>query len=452
MQVTISENKLTKKSFTGLKFKQIQCNPSDLVQFIKDGRVFSYNQSETSFSHKGHSYRNSFVDTQLIIVDIDKVDIANDDMVDMLNKQQYRPYLVHTTYSNRTDRKDNKYCYHIIYVFNDVITGAQAFQDVYNTITNEYSHLVDKNADDCHRIMYSSHATLPNFFLHVFGNILDSKELDIIPSNPSSYIRVEAKTKQTQNKPLEGLSKEFLEDLSSDRKEFVKTHRYGFKRESDVLYDDYGFADLTNQEYFKVFDKRFFRDGKMTVKRVCCGKRTHQILVDGFNFLKCNPSMTLELLVSALITEVYYFYDNSDGELTDYKIVEIAKYCMSNQNEVSKQKRKFKIDTAYFKENYNVRGIKAVSIAKKVHNDTKIVQVLDVNATVEENAKNAGVTVDRMKKFVNENGLTVKTSKDVEEERILSMFDASLSIRENAKLIGTNPSKIHRLIKEFHLK
>jgi len=453
MTVTISDNKLTQKTFIGLKFNQIECTPEDLVGYVEEGRVFTYNQKETSFTHKGHNYRSSYSNTEVVIVDIDKVDDDFTTMTEKVAQMEYKPYLIHTTYSNQTAKKDNKYCYHLIYVLDAAIYGADTFDKVYQTLTYDYQELVDKKADDCNRMMYSSNKCLDNFKLHVFGDITSTvavmNNLKYTTINPNNIQVVSGSSTPTVD--LSGIDAKFLKELQDkQRSTFVKKYRYGFFRETQVEYDEWGYADLTHINYYKVFDKHIFKNGEVSIKKITNGHRANQLMVDGFNFLKCNPDMTIEGLISSLVTEVYYYYDNNDNEFTNYKIIEIAKYCLSHPNNVKPTKKKFKIDTKLYRDRFFVKGIKAVSKAKKIHTDSIIADGYDFKLSLKENSENLGIEVRRLKKFMIENGVEIE--EKVSDEELLALYDSNLSVRKNAKIMGCTPSKVQRLEKKYHLK
>lgn len=449
MKVTISENKLERKTFTGLKFNKVECSPADLKGFIEEGRVFTYNQKEDSFTHKGHDYRGSYDNTEIIIVDIDKVDYNFSEMIDKCSKMTYKPYLIHTTFSNQTEKKDFKYCYHLVYVLSKPVYNSTNFNTIYSEITRDYSELVDLRADDCNRIMYSSNKSLSKFNLKVLGNITNLEEIKYTESKTNDNI-----VTKIENPDLTGIDKDFIKELDSKtRSSFVKKHIYDFVRETQVEYDEWGYADLTGIEFYKVYDKHVFKNNEVTINKVTSGHRANQLMVDGFYFLKANPNMTIEKLITALVCEVYYYYDNEDNEFTNYRIIEIARYCFTHNNFVKPIKKSFKIDTTLYKQRFFVKGIKAVKLAQKYHNNSVIGELYDWSKDIYENSKELGIDVRRLKRFMKDNGVDVEVKQrdKYEDSELVKLYNPNLSLRKNAEIMNCSYSTVKRLINKYKL-
>ena len=143
MNITIANKKLTEKPqtnieksiyFKDLTFKTANFNLNVFKEIIENGYTITYIYKDKQFTRENHYMTNNYVGTQFICVDVDKCDITPIEFVD---KIEYKPTFIHTTFSNLTEAKDKKYCFHLIYCFNEIIKGEDNFNTIFNILCNE---------------------------------------------------------------------------------------------------------------------------------------------------------------------------------------------------------------------------------------------------------------------------------------------------------------------------
>lgn len=443
MKITISKNKLEKKDFRNLEFTTVDCNEDFIERFIREGRVFSYNQKQLSFTHKGHSYKDSFKSTQIVIVDIDETDMDHKTITEFVYSLQNRPYLVHTTFSSETEAKNFKFCYHLIYVLDEEFKGSvEQFDLLYSQLTREYSDLVDKRADDCGRFFYGSNEKNTNFFIHTTETITTLDDFDLSHTEKKRE-KVQLSFSRQNNITKTDLDEDFLYDFENLRRvEFIEKYFSRVNRETKCEYDEFGFADLKGKYFYKVYDKVFWSNKKRNIRRIETGKRHNQLITDAFTYLAANPDYSLEDLIVSLAYEVQYFYNNEDGDFNNYSIYQIAEYCFNRriENKVSRTDKKFKVNTLLYKKN-GINAQQAVGIAITEHNRSKVNKEYDETKSVAENAKKMQLSVSTVKKYAK----NTKTDKEIETERLLKEYNPSKSLRENAKDLNITLTKVRRI-------
>lgn len=187
MRISIGNKLLTHKPntqqektryFKGLKFKTEDFSNDKIKKMIGDGTTITYLYKDDVFDRTNHYMSNNYLGTQFICVDIDKCDIPPADFVDMI---KYKPSVLHTTFSNLTEKKGNMYCYHLLYFFDEIIYGENNFNEVFNSLTEDYKEYVDKQARDCHRVMFTSNSSLPHYKFYDYG--ITYKVSDFIENN-----------------------------------------------------------------------------------------------------------------------------------------------------------------------------------------------------------------------------------------------------------------------------
>lgn len=494
MLITIANKKLISKPetnldkakyFKNIKFKTGNISKDTFIKVIESGCTITYLYNDNEFIRDNSYMKNHYKGTQFICVDVDKCDISPLDFVQGL---KYTPTVVHTTFSNLTPPKENKWCFHLIYVFDGVIEGEDNFRTVFNILTEDYSEYVDNCAKDCHRVIFTSNKNLPNYIFKDYGitykvkdfvTISESVEFEDLDSffnensvgkkNKNAFILNSSNNIQANeiNIPTEkndkkckndwNLNENYFEDLNTMlRSEFID--KYYTERISShtvitdemIRYTDNGivYADLRGVEWYEVPSKWRYNPttGKSQIYKIQNGNRTKSLMFDCLMFIKCNPDITKEDLVTALINEVYRYYNNSDKELSNYKILGIAKYGwnMKDNIQVEPLRKKFKIlvsDT--------MKKITATGVINKLMKDEQIDENIDYNITLEDNLilmKERGIkiTKQRLKQFLQDYEVTLKTDKEIRNDIVLRLHreNPTLSSRKLEILCKENGVKI----------
>jgi len=491
MKISIANKRLTTKPqtnqekaryFKDLAFTTYNVKLEDLATLVGQGATITYTFKDSHFTRSNNYMSHNYKGTQFICVDIDKCSITPNDFVQGLI---FQPYLVHTTFSNMSEAKDNLFCFHLIYVLDKEIEGEEAFQQAFENITNSYSEYVDQAAKDCHRVIFTSNSQLPNYECTVYGNITKVEDI-LTVEETEKYDTLEAifsadetvskftnatiftftnnivakeknETKQTTNNF--SLSDTFFADLNGmSRKDFIQKYEsvYHIQRSTpitqEMVYDTREgiiFADLRDIEYYEVPSKYRWNaeQNKYLVSHVQNGQRTKQLMYDAVSFRAVNPSITKEELVYSLVNEVWRYYDNKDKELSNYKILGIAKFAYELEKvNVEPIKRKYKLIS-----HYGYTNTEAVGIMNKYMKDAEIGEWYDGLQTVEENLqtlKKNGISCkkERLIQFIEDWGFEPLTIKDIRNNKILAIWEENKekSIRELVEVCKDNGVKVSK--------
>lgn len=506
MKITLANKKLLTKPynnidkakyFKNLRFKTGNFKQETFKKIIENGYTITYLYKDDEFERTTNYMSANYVGTQYICVDIDAVDISP---IEFAESVKFKPTYIHTTFSNLTPQKENKYCYHLIYCFDEIILGEENFHTVFQKLTEDYTDYVDNAAKDCHRVIFTTNSKLENYYFKDYNIIYkvkdfvsdgDTENFDEIDTffeksdvvvkkentllfTTSNYKRAFEKNATPQKTKKIGknswnLDETFWEDLNTmNRSAFISKYLLTYpyitntiitnemlsKTSNGILY-----ADLRGIDYYEVPSKFRYNpaSGKKEIQKIQKGHRNKYLLEDALYFIKCIPDITKEYLVTMLLNEVSKYYDNRDKELTNYRVVSIAKWAWEKKDDINIEptKRKFKILVSE-----NMRKMQAVGVLNKLMKDDEIGANLDLLLTVEENIeqfKNSGIkiTKNRLLQFLEEYEITLKTNKEVRNEKVIDLQkeNPTLSLRELEKLckengININYTTIQRILKK----
>ena len=447
-----------------IKFKSGNFNLQTLETIVSSGYVLAYQCIDDDAMNRKAGY----IGTQYIIVDVDEVDM---NINELLNYVDVKPTIIHTSFSNLTEAKNNLYCFHLIYCFDSTIYGEANFYKALAYVTSGYEHLVDDNAKDCHRIAFTSHSSLPNFQLINTGIIYHVD--DVLCTNTSSTedeldsffddeeVSTSSTIKQEEYKDTGAftLDSTFVHDMFTlQRGEFVNRYarEYPYITESIVPESMFsnGYADLRNYNYYQVPSSKYSWDStqnKSIIKKITNGHRTTMLWLDAHAFCQIlKDDITNEYLVYLLTKTVYEHYDNGDGQLSNNFIINKASeviHAFKNGTVPTGLiiKKSFKIDKTY----WFIRGVEDVhqmtaNIIKMMHSNT-YGELYDFNLTLEDNVKEFekyGIKTKKqtLERWLKSNGLNYVTNKEYKIQMIQYYYneDNTRSVRTIQKLLKDN--------------
>lgn len=463
---------------------------------IKNGYTITYLFKDSTFTRQNHYMTNNYVGTQFICVDVDKVEVDAETFVESL---KFKPTIIHTTFNNLTCEKEFKYCFHLIYCFDEVILGEQNFTTVFQKLTSDYKEYVDSNAKDCHRVIFTTNSNLQNFqyiendviykvsdFIHkeycdfnTFFNSNNSWEkinrLD--KSTTSNNLSKRKKISQSENDSQQhiknsfNLDSEFFSDLNSmNRSDFIRKYELEFPYITHTLISEEsfinGYADVRDMDYYVVPSAQYIWNptiNKGEVRKVTNGNRNTMLFIDAIAFMKIIPNITKEYLVYLLVTEVYKNFINGDGELSNWFIINKAKEVWENIDNLSLKpiKKSFVIDKNYWLERGKNNWLEVARIIRKEMKSNTFGEFYDFNCSVEENLKyfkEYGIKTKKqtLVKWLQDNNLDYYTDKEYRNQRIIELYEENtkLSSRQLEKILKDEGIKvsyktIQSVIKEF---
>lgn len=453
----------SKGSANRIQFKTAERSIEDFQDIVSSGHTLAYQCVEDDVMNRKANY----IGTDFIIIDIDSTDLTIDEVVE---RTTYKPTIIHTTFSNLTERKGNKYCYHLIYCMTETLYGEQNFDSAFAHFCCGIEDLVDSKAKDCHRITFTSNSTLPNYEYRLIGNTYSATTIGDAPNDYSSTIGCLSNSKEDssvkkrdsssiyyslynmneEDRSLTVSSEEFeldqvfLTDLTTlPRKDFI--YKYSSTYEyitytpptvtSETL-EGIVYADYRGIDYYELPSLWRTNDfGDRERQKVEIGDRTTQLYVEANIFILIKPDISKEHLVYDLVRDVYENYNNSDGQFTNHYILSMTENVWLHRNEFIGHPipRKFKI----LKSPIGMTKQSCVGIVRRLLKDESIGSLVDMSLSIEENLielRKLGVKVkkNRLLKFIKDNHLDdyIKSDRQIKDECVMRIVsnhpDASL--------------------------
>lgn len=438
-----------------IKFNKYSLTPDQLQDIIGNGHVIGY------FCDDVMCRKSSYKGTQYIVVDIDEVTYTATELMQMM---KYTPTVLYTSYSNLTATKNYKYCYHLIYIFDQILWGEDNFYKMFNLFTTDYKTLIDTNAKDCHRITFGSNSKLPNYqyiytdtiykvddykeYLaktnYVRENKQENKKISKTPKSNSTII-----TKESPK--FEHPENEFFSDfydLSFEKFLIKYCLTYTAAYSTPVTFEEgKSYVDLTQTDYYVVNAGKYRWDNtlkKNVINKVVDGHRHNQLYKDAVQFLAITPQITLEGLVYSLCHDYYHYYIHTNCSITKKTIVDLALEVMKMQYKGYKTNKKMMVNKDYF--GTEVSKYKMIGQAAKDWKDEQILMMYDVEESLEANLKNIReflpVKKERIIQCLHRKHIEYKTQKEIDEKQIKDNIDLNKSVRENLKFLEKNVKKI----------
>ena len=497
MKISIGNKRLNAKPetqqekcqyFKDLEFKTVNVCAEKIKDIVDGGYTITYLFKDKVFDRSNHYMTDNYVGTQFICVDVDSCEIAPQEFVERI---KYKPSVVHTTFSNLTERKNGKFCFHLLYFFDEVILGEDTFKEVFAALTDDYKEYVDDCARDCHRVMFTSNSSLPNYVYEEYGITYDVDDFvcsgydDIdqlfkadndvweksVSCDRSNTHNISRDAEISQENIFE-LDTVFMKDLYSlDRQSFIikyaEVYPYVTQTQIDNNRYENGYADLRNEEYYVVPSAQYRWDYEKNtphIPKIKEGVRTTILWLDTISFMKIIPNITKEYLVYLLITEVYKNFENRDGQMTNRFIIEKCREVWENIDklDVRPVRKTFKIDKEYWiNRGYN-NWLEVARIVRKGMRCDEFGSLYDLSKTVEDNVRefrNYGVNTTKrtLVRWLEENEYPYDTDKDLRDRLVLKLYneDPTRSSREIEKLctdagVKVSYRTVQTIISEFN--
>lgn len=492
MRLSISNKTLTKKLphdrmgtyFTDLSFNAKDIELIDLAGFVGSGHSFTSLSTDESFMWKDYDMKKQYIGAQILPVDID----GTVDNVDFIDKAKYKPFLWHTSLSNG---EDDKLRIHLIYVFDGVIKGIEAWHYAFDMVTDDYKELVDDAHRSPLRITFTSNSKLPNYHCEIVGQVLsientlpgimtgndqyngsnDSNKIytfnnldQNIKINNSDQL-IDPSVRKLNEVNIKYLSNNILcysvqkpntfkldpafekDYLEMKWEEFRKKNYLAYSVSKKTLVDFNGkpYYDLRGKDYFEVDPKFKWFDGRYHKDLVKEGNRHNQLMHDTLSFIASNPSITPEALLYAVTCEVRDFYYNGDGQMTPRYIMERVSGVWNDYHggelKPTPKKRTLTVDMGYF-DGMGLTRYEKIGMARQTMTDDEIGSMIDTSASLEENIREMerhGVihSKKRVLEFCERNGVELISERDEKNKKIMEFVrnNMDMSIRQIVKAL-----------------
>lgn len=425
--------KPSNEEISKMQFTNTNISIEVFAELIKNGYNFTHQFTTTNptFSIK-EKIKNNYKSTQIVCLDIDN---GNKPFNEFICKLTYQPTISYTSPSY--DVLNEKYKFRLIYVFNDLITNPNEYESLYWCLVNQMNIDNEFTNDDnrVRNISYYFNGSFGCDMINNFNQIYNIKDFNFAIKNNNDndndlYINLKCK-KEIDNKQYK-IDKVFLKDLNSlEPFQFIQKYKehYPIIERTPIEFID-GYAIL-DDDYIEI--KRKWTWGEIQTSNGLSslytitqkikdgqGRRYHLGLAAMIR-RKINPNITLEHLILNAVYDRQYYYDNSDGMLSNKVLIERCTYVMNLKtiNIKSYNKKKFIVDKEYWSEK-GINPNQAKMIVRKQMNHQEIGSWYDCSLSVKDNlvwAKENNIKVSQrtLYNFCKENDINTNPNKQVKK-------------------------------------
>lgn len=439
-QVTVDE--LIEKAVNGYAFCYLYDIQPDKKYFKKvklsnNGEITSatypvYKRGANKGYFKiGFKNKDLFKGTQTIFVDID---FTNYECIfDYVDSLTYTPTALYCSYSDNVLKGGvMSRRFRLVYVFDEVLNLNQ-FETISNILYQQILEDTNDKMDDkcwlnCNQ--YYNGGNSPEVFksyeIYAASDFIDEEVADITEDVEIEYVE-EIKT-TIQINPL------FINDLQKlDSYTFKKKWGYTYKYIFKTRYNEYedGLYHMTDENYHSLYwNRTAIKDGQ---------HRRHKLLVRGCTRRLIKEDITPEELLFNLYIDRERCIDNSDGVVSNEYLISTTCEIMSMTEAEIKEVVPEQVNRPKYVVNHTLNSTdrkKAVGKVRGVLTDKMIGELLDLNASVNENLKvfeENGYSIKKstLYNFLKKNGLEIEKPKTLTIDDI----DTSKSIRENLQIL-----------------
>lgn len=367
------KNKPTQADYSRMRWEKKHLTVSQFIERIRSGY---------SYCHIFYNNRRSnkcFIQSNIISIDIDKTDVC---LADFVEQVQLKPTFAYETFSNG---KDNKFSYRLVYVTEEPMNKL-CFQQVYEKIGLMTG--LSETRDHCGKVlaqlMNGTHSQAYIYRSNLIYSTITDLPVDAtlseqIIENESSLFPIISKNKNPNNNYNNIISphthKQYncvgtnvknripvLDSLLDELKETNREsfllkykHFYHLIRETKLDYNELGYTLIT-KDNLELYVRYVWRNKKCHINRFKDGeKRRNRLFIDGCIIRKIKPDISIFELFYNLLHRVYWYYDNTDGILSDsliaQKAADVMEYDVDSMDFFSANEGKIKTCASYCKNN-----------------------------------------------------------------------------------------------------
>ena len=398
--VTLSTNGHKMKSevnFKSLKYQKHNLSIDNLIEYIKNGFVISSNFTidyQTIIMQRDRK-KDNFVNTNIVMIDIDDSDIS---MPDFIDKLIINPTISYTTFSNGI----KGYRFRLLYVFDEAINSIDDYILLYNSIVSKNNLSLKDNCgrNACQNIIGTS-----NNALITKGNIYSINDFNLDIDNKCKVNSIRKEEQIHYRNEIALSDNEYIKDywdLSLSELIDEYNSKYIFFQHTPLpeISDDIPYIILP-ENYIEIkrrwFDNKVVNDNgdvvsrSSKVKKIKDGQnRKKKLFVNAILRRLMIKNLTFEHLLHNLVNELYYYIDNKTDSISKKKLFEIASNAfnsnLTNYNSLSKKsdKRDYIINDNYCIK-YNLNKKKVLAMVKRMINFEKIGSLYDCSLSDKDN-------------------------------------------------------------------
>lgn len=410
-----------------VQYSKRRMNIGQFIELVKKGYCFChcFDVPICSTLEQRDKRNDKFKEAYMVFVDVDDSVIS---MRDFIAKLSHKPTVAYTTPNNYTEKSDWKYRFRLCYLLTSPINKVDEYKSAYLTLISsiETDILGFHNKDNC------GQSASQQFGGNGSGNceIWQSDEvynpIDLIgavPTSKSEPISHKTAPANVMNDvPISDF--EFMADFNKlDPFDLIRKYHeaYPFFDRTPLEYVD-GYAILP-PNYTQInrkctFDSFFKDNGKvktwLKVKKVMDGEgRKKKLYTAALIRKQILPQISVEHLLFNLVCDRTYFFDNSDRELSNARLLDIAKRVVATPLEDIHiplyRPKEYEVDKDYCRQ-YNITPNEMKNRVKKILKDQQIGGCYDCGMSVKDNLrmmKEMGIKIgkSRLYQWCSENGI-----------------------------------------------
>lgn len=410
-----------------VEYRKLKMSIAQFVELVKKGYCFChcFNVSDDSIVLQKDKRNDKFKEAYMIFVDIDDSIIS---IKDFITKLSYRPTVAYTTPNNHTQKSNWMYRFRLCYLLNQPITDVETYKQAYHSIISGIENDVKgfHNKDNC------GQSASQQFSGNGSGNceVWKSSEIYNLTSlNTTTPIpKSETITHKAETTNITGdvsiSDYEFMEDVNKlNPYDLIRKYyeKYPFYERTPLEYVD-GYAILP-QNYTQIrrkctFDSFYKDNGELKtwlkVKKIRDGEgRKRKLYTAALIRKQIYPNVSAEHLLFNLVVDRTYFYDNSDKELTNARLLDMAKRVVATPLEDIRiplfRPKEFEVDKKYCRL-HGISPNEMKNSVKKILKDQQIGECYDCSRSVKDNLqmmKEIGMKIgkSRLYQWCKENGI-----------------------------------------------
>lgn len=421
--------KPTSTEISKMVFQSTTISLEVFSELIKNGYNYThlFNTSNPQFT-TSEKKENNFKSTCMVVLDIDN---ANKPLNAFVGRLTYVPTIAYTSPSNNNSKQIYK-C-RLVYIFNEPIINAEQYESIYWNLVHQMESDNGFINDDnrVRNVSYYFNGSYGCDIINDFSKIYKFSDFLIQNNNvneTSLYINLNKKKINTTIKTKISINKVFLKDLNTlEPFEFLKKYKsiYPIIENTPIEFNN-GYAML-DEDYIEI--KRKWTWGSLETenglsklytitKKLKDGQgRRYHIGLAAMLRRKILPTITLEHLIVNAVYDRQYYYDNSDGELTNKVLIERCSYVMNLKEITIKtyNKKKYKVDKSFWVEK-GINPNQAKNIVRKKINFENIARWYDTSISLKENLQIAldsdiKVSRDTLYRFCKEYNINTNPNK-----------------------------------------
>lgn len=423
--ISVSLNKYSDKNcikWQTMQYAKRHLTIDELIELIKEGYCFCHcftTQSDIFGLRDKTDY--NFKEANMVFVDIDDCIIS---MSDFVTKLSHKPTIAYTTPNNHSEKSNYLYRFRLCYIVESPIKDIDTYKRVYEGIMQHLSKDIEGFVckDNCGRSpsqQFSGNGS-GNCEVYASNIIYDSRRLAI----SETKVIKQTECHRLRNAEIVSTDNQMLRDLSAMKPlDFIAKYRhtYSFYESTPLEYRD-GYAilpkDYTMIKRAWYWDNFIKKDGTVKYfgrrKKLRDGdKRKKKLYASALIRKQIFPNVSFEHLLFNLVCDREYYYDNSDNELNNNRLIDICRRVVATPIEDIKLQRyrpkDYEVDKEYCRE-HGITPNEMKNRVKRQLKDMEIGESYDCSMSVSENLimlKELGVKVgkSRLYEWCRENGI-----------------------------------------------